>query len=243
MLNILKYNLYRFSKLKISYVFLFLCVICGGAVGALTYMSSNMSGVGAMPVEVSIILSGTIIPLFFSNEFKDGIVRNQLIMGSSHSTVYIADSIFACVIGSIYWFAYILPNLVIMAILGVSFDVLGTILGLFAGILCVCSACCAFVFISFRAQNSIGIIICILLSSLMCVFASLMTSPLATLGVIKEPTLSILTTCLRVLPISQLTFAETFAVPKIWIVFLSSILFIVAFELIGIVLFKKSDIK
>lgn len=244
MLNILRYNLYRLSRLKVAYVFLALSVILGLGIGALTFMSTIMSGISTiMPMEVSVVFMGIIISLFFTTEFKDGMVRDQLIMGNSHSAIYIADSISACICGSIMWLAYIVPYLVLMAILGMSFSALGVVLGLLSGLLSVWSACCVYVFVSFQTKNAHGIIVCILVPILLSIFATIMSSPLATLGVIKEPTLSILVTCLKALPISQLTFVETFATTNIWIVFLSSVLVIAMLESIGILLFKKSDIK
>ncbi len=243
MLNVLKYNLYRLSKLKTAYVFLVVSVLLGCGFGAMTYMSAVMSGVTAMTMEVSVILVGIVISLFFTNEFKDGIVRDQLVMGYSHSTVFIADSITACLYGVITWLAYIAPYLIVTSVLGMSFDALGIVLGLLAGILSICCACCVFVFISFLTKNSSGIIIVMLTSILLCVFAAIMTSPLATLGVIGEPACSIIVTILRVLPITQITFAETFLVSNIWMVILTAVLFIVAFEIFGIILFKKSNIK
>lgn len=243
MLNIIKYNLFRIGKQTSTYIFLVLSLICGIGVGILTGMNSAMAGFSAMAIEVSIIFSGIVIALFLTTEFKDGIVRNQLITGNSHKTIFIADSLTACIVGCTMWLIYIIPYLITVSVIGIRFETLGLVLGLFAGILSVCCACCLFTFISFMTKSAHGIILCILLSSVLCIFAALMTSPLSSAGVIQEPALTIILTCIRTLPITQLTIAETFSVSYIWVVFIASAVFIAIFELVGIFVFKHSDLK
>lgn len=243
MLNLIKYNLFRFIKQKSTYVFLVLNIILSVGIGISTSISAIASGISTMSVEASIILSGILISLFFTTEFKDGMVRNQIIIGNSHKRIFIADSLSACIIGCVMWISNIVPYIITISVVGINLSALGVVLGLLAGLLSVCCACCLYVFISFLTQNAHGIIICMVLSAVLCIFASLMTTPLAGGSVIKEPLLTILLTCARVLPISQLTFAETFSTTNIWIVFVSAIAFTAIFEIFGTLFFKNSDLK
>lgn len=238
MLNTVKYNLYRLLKNKLVFGMMLTGIVVG-CVGA-AIMQRFDSGM----FDFSIIIITFVLPTVTYTDYKDGLIRNKTMAGNSRAGIYGANLISNSIIGVAYWFVYQALVIGLMNIMPGSAMLTGThaVIYLAVGVLAIVSLCSIFTLISVNVRSHYSLIICIAVyvaMTLLCgSFMNLTGNPSISDGVRK-----LILVIYRVIPAGQFTLLETGMFTDIWLLPLLSVVVITLMTVIGIVIFKKKDLK
>ena len=181
--------------------------------------------------------------LFVGREYSDGTIRNKFIVGHTHASIYVSNLIVTAVGNIIISLAYILPALVIgIPALGWFQRPISYIAVTFIALLILAAAYAAvFTMLSLLNSNkAVNAVVCIALATLLLMAAVTMRDQIYYASGFGKQILSIL---IDLSPAGQSMQLTMFSTDKPEILALYSIGLTAALTAIGIVLFKRKDIK
>ncbi len=114
MSNLIRANFVRVFKSRAFYIGLF-CTV-GIAFLAIAYMSGEngtLSGIPTLPLLVMPIIMATITGLFMDPEFTHGTIRNKIVVGHKHESVFLAALVTLSAVALIYYVVYEIIALVV----------------------------------------------------------------------------------------------------------------------------------
>ncbi|MCH5324831.1 MAG: ABC transporter permease subunit [Eubacterium sp.] len=247
MTNVLYANFGRLFKSKIFYYGIVLVAVLEVlAVFIMKGDGENISGMVTLPLIVFPIILSALIGLLTSPEFSHGTIRNKMIVGHRRTGIYAAQlismSVMTLICYAVYEIIVFTVGAAVLGTEGVSPDAVAAALAIMAVLLISNTAFSLFVCMVVHGSKSIALVLILQYGMMFVGVMSEMTGEIPTLK--ESAAFAVIDVIAKFVPQGYFTSLNIFAVPENpWQPILYSVVFGAAVTALGVLAFKKTDMK